>query len=67
MAIGRLSASVLSVTAVLAAIVAGTTIWLLLTDPVSMTAAVNQGTISPLVHQLAQALSDAFRELLRWL
>ena len=67
MVIGRLSASVLSATAILAAIVAATTIWLLLTDPVSMTAAVNQGTVSPLVRQLAQALSDAFRELLRWL
>ena len=67
MAIGTVSASLFSVVAVLAAIVAGATIWLLLTDPVGVTAALNQGSVSPFVRQLAEVLSDAVRELLRWL
>ena len=62
---GRLgrAASVAVVIGVLAAIIAGATIWLLLTDPVTVADAVNEGEVSPLVRQLAQVILDALAGL----
>jgi hypothetical protein len=67
MALGSLSASLMAVVAVVAAVMAAATIWLLLTDPVSVAGALNQGTVTPLVSQLAQVIATAFRDLLAWL
>ena len=67
MALGSLSASLFSVLAVVAAVLAGATIWLILTDPVGVTAALNQGSVSPFISELAGVLANAMRELLRWL
>lgn len=64
--LGR-AASVAGVVAVLAAIVAGATIWLVLTDPVTVATAVDDGEISPLVRQLAQVLYNAVAGLLDYL
>ena len=64
--LGR-AASVAGLVAVLAAIVAGATIWLLLTDPVTVATAVDEGEISPLVRQLAQVLYNAVAGLLEFL
>jgi hypothetical protein len=52
---------------VVAAIIAGATIWLLITDPVTVANAVNEGQISPLVQRLAEVLYDAIAGLLRYL
>jgi hypothetical protein len=52
---------------VIAAIVAGATIWLLLTDPVTVANAVDSGEITPLVSQLAQVIYDALAGLLEYL
>jgi hypothetical protein len=49
---------------VIAAIVAGATIWLVLTDPVTVANAVNEGEISPLVRQLADIIYNALAGLL---
>jgi hypothetical protein len=65
-AFGRV-ASVGGLVAVLAAVVAGATIWLLLTDPVTVATAVDEGEISPLVRQLAQVLYNAVAGLLDYL
>ena len=51
----------------LAAVVAGATIWLLLTDPVTVADAVEEGEISPLVRQLAQVIFSALAGLLDYL
>jgi flagellar basal body-associated protein FliL len=59
--------SVAIVIGVLAAIVAGATIWLLLTDPVTVLSAVDQGEISPLVRQLADIIYNALSGLLDYL
>ena len=59
--------SVAIVIGVLAAIVAGATIWLLLTDPVTVLNAVDQGEISPLVRQLADIIYNALSGLLDYL
>jgi hypothetical protein len=64
--IGR-AASVAGLVAILAAIVAAATIWLLLTDPVTVATSVEDGAISPLVRQLAQVLYNAVAGLLDYL
>ena len=59
--------SVAIVIGVLAAIVAGATIWLLLTDPVTVLNAIDEGQISPLVRQLADIIYNALSGLLDYL
>ena len=61
------AASVAGLVALLAAVVAGATIWLVLTDPVTVATAVDEGEISPLVKQLAQVLYNAVAGLLDYL
>jgi hypothetical protein len=65
-AIGRIT-SVAVVIGALAAIVAGATIWLLLTDPVTVLNAVDGGQVSPLVRQLADIIYNALAGLLDYL
>ena len=64
--LGR-AASVAVVIGVLAAVIAGATIWLLLTDPITVANAVNEGEVSPLVQQLAQVILDALAGLFDYL
>ena len=52
---------------VLAAIVAAATMWLLVSDPVTVANAVENGDISPLVIQLAQVIVEALSSLLKYL
>jgi hypothetical protein len=65
--LARLSISVVGAVAVVAATLAAATIWLLLTDPVTVADAVRDGEVSPLVKALAGALYDAMRGLLKYL
>jgi hypothetical protein len=67
MRLARWSASLFGTIAVLAALFAGATIWLLLTDPVTVAESVNQGQVSPLVNQLASVLYSALKGLLKYL
>jgi hypothetical protein len=46
---------------------AGATIWLVLTDPVTVADAVTEGEVSPLVRELAQVILGALRGLLKYL
>jgi hypothetical protein len=57
------AASVAVVIGVLAAVIAGATIWLLLTDPVTVANAVEEGEVSPLVRQLAAVIFNALTGL----
>lgn len=59
--------SVAIVIGIVAAIVAGATIWLLLSDPVAVLNAVDEGQISPLVRQLADIIYSALSGLLDYL
>jgi hypothetical protein len=52
---------------VLATVIAGATIWLVLTDPVTVATAVDDGEISPLVRRLAEVIYDALAGLLDYL
>lgn len=67
MGLARISISLFGVAAVLAATLAGATIWLMLTDPVTVADAVNEGNISPLARMLAGVLYDAVKGLVKWL
>jgi multidrug resistance efflux pump len=67
MSLTRVSLSLFAVLAVLAAMLAGATIWLVLTDPVTVADAVAKGEISPIVRALAGVLYDAVRGLLDYL
>jgi len=50
-----------------AAVIAGATIWLVLTDPVTVAESIEDGEISPLVQQLAQVIVNALAALLDYL
>jgi hypothetical protein len=52
---------------VVAALVAGATIWLLVTDPVTMAVAIESGEVTPLVRQLAELIYEALAGLLEYL
>jgi hypothetical protein len=67
MRLQRLSVSLVGVVAAISLVLAAATIWLLLTSPVTVATAVNEGDVSPLVRELAQALLVALRGLLKYL
>lgn len=50
-----------------AAIIAAATIWLLVTDPVTVASAVEDGEISPLALRLAEVIYNAIAGLLEYL
>jgi hypothetical protein len=63
----RWSASLFGAIAVVSVLLAASTVWLFLTSPVNVATAINEGDVSPLVRDLAQALFNALRGLLRYL
>jgi hypothetical protein len=65
--LGRTSVSLFGMVAVVAAVLASATIWLVLTDPVTVANSVNQGDVSPLVRELASAVFEALKGLLKYL
>ncbi len=65
--LARISVSIAGVVGVVAVTVAGATIWLLLTDPVSVADAVSEQDVTPLVRELAAILYEAIRRLLGYL
>jgi hypothetical protein len=60
-------ASVAILIGVLAAVIAGATIWLVFTDPVTVATSLDEGAITPLVKQLADVILDALFALLEYL
>ena len=65
--LGSWSFSLVGIVGLLALIIAGATIWLLLTDPVTVAESVDTGEVSPLVTTLATQIFAALRGLLRYL
>ena len=49
------------------AVVAGATIWLIVTDPVTVASAIEGGEVSPLVRRLAEVIYNALAGLLAYL
>jgi hypothetical protein len=52
---------------IVASIMAGAAIWLVLTDPVTVANALDDGDISPLVRRLAEVIYNALSGLLEYL
>ena len=52
---------------VVAAVIAGATVWLLVTEPVTIANAIDEGEISPLARRLAEVLYSAIAGLLAYL
>ena len=67
MQLQRVGVSLFGLIAIVSIVLAAATIWLFLTNPVTVANAVNEGEISPLVRDLASVLFDALRGLLKYL
>jgi multidrug resistance efflux pump len=67
MSFTRFSLSLVGVVGVLAAALAGATIWLIMTQPVTVADAVATGEVSPLVRALAGVLYDALQGIIKYL
>jgi hypothetical protein len=65
--LARLGLSVFGVFGAVAATLAVATIWLLLTDPVTVADAVQRRDVSPLVRALGAALYDAMKGLFKYI
>lgn len=63
----RVSLSLVGVVGVMAVALAAATIWLLVTEPVTVADAVAQGEVSPLVRALGAAIYDALQGLFKYL
>ena len=63
----RVGISLFTLIAVVSILLAAATIWLFVTNPVTVATAVNEGEISPLVRSLAEAIYDALSGLLKYL
>jgi hypothetical protein len=61
------SVSLAGAVGVVAAIVAAATIWLMLTDPVTVAEAIDTGEVAPLVEELASVIYDAIVGLIKYL
>ena len=67
MSLQRVGVSLAVVIAAVSIMLAGATVWLFVTNPVTVATAVNEGEISPLVRSLADVLLSAFSGLLKYL
>ena len=67
MRLQRLGVSLFGLIAIVSVVLAAATVWLLLTSPVTVATAVNDGEISPLVRELVRVLLEALSGLLKYL
>lgn len=65
--VGRISVSLFTCVAIISIVLAAATIWLFITNPVTVANAVNEGEISPLVRNLGEVLYNAFSGILKYL
>ena len=63
----QIGLSLFSLIAIVSIILAAATIWLFLTNPVTVANAVNEGDVSPLIRDLGQVLLQALSGLLKYL
>jgi hypothetical protein len=63
----RVGVGMFGALAVASLVVAASTVWLVLTDPVTVANSVNEGDVSPLVQSLAAAILRAVQGLLQYL
>jgi hypothetical protein len=63
----RWGMSLVAMIGLLAATIAGATIWLLITDPVTVSDAVSKGDVSPIISALGGVLAGALRGIFKYL
>jgi hypothetical protein len=63
----RWGMSLVAMIGLLAATIAGATIWLLVTNPVLVSDAVSKGDVMPIVQELGTALFSALKGLFKYL
>jgi hypothetical protein len=63
----RWGLSLVAIIGLLAATIAGATIWLLITDPVTVSNAVAKGDVRPIVSELGKVLYNALQGLFKYL
>lgn len=63
----RWSVGLIATIGLVAAALAGATIWLLITDPVTISTATSTGDVVPLVRAMGGVLFDALRGILAYL
>ena len=59
--------SLVGIIGLFAAVIAGATVWLILTDPVTVAESMDSGEVTPLVQSLAGSIYDVIVRLLRYL
>ncbi len=67
MRLQRVSLSLLGVVAFLSVVLAAATVWLFLTNPVTVANAVNEGDVSPLVKNIGELIYQALAGILKYL
>ena len=67
MRLQRVGVSIFGAVAIVIVVLAVATIWLFLTNPVTVATAVNDGDVTPFVRDLARVLFEALQGLLRYL
>jgi hypothetical protein len=67
MNVARWSMSLVAVIGVLAAAIAGATIWLLVSDPTTVANAVSAGDVAPFMQAIGDVLLNALRGLFKYL
>ena len=63
----RVGVSLFTLIALVSIVLAAATIWLFVTNPVTVANAVNEGDVSPLIRNLAQVLLAALGGILKYL
>lgn len=59
--------SLVGIVGLFAVVIAGATVWLLLTDPVTVAESMDSGEVTPLVQSLAGSIYDALIRLMKYL
>lgn len=59
--------SLVGIVGLFALVIAGATVWLVLTDPVTVAESIDSGEVTPLVQSLAGSIYDAIVRLLKYL
>ena len=67
MRLQRVGVSIFGAVAIVSVVLAVATVWLFLTNPVTVATAVNEGDVTPFVRDLARVLFEALQGLLRYL
>ena len=67
MTVGKLAPPLAGLVALVSTVLAGATIWLILTDPGTVTSALAEGSAARLLRDLLEVIGSAVGRLLRWI